>query len=76
MGVKKVDRLTIRQNSKNFPRKYYFLKVANVDYINQETIEVISKDIEIWQLDFNNCAMSSENSEILSEILQNLNKLP
>ena len=74
-GNKKTDWLSIRQNTEDFTRKYYSLRISDARDINQETVGVMSKHIELRQLEFNLSKISSENSEILTRILQNLNKL-
>ena len=65
----------IRQNTKDLTRKYLSLRIDDARDINQETVGVVSKHVELRQLEFNYSTISTENSEILTRILQKLNKL-
>ena len=74
-GSPKTDWLSIRQSTEGFTRKYDSLKIARIYHFNQKTVEAVSKHVELRNLDFTSCAMTSEKSEIITNILQNLKKL-
>ena len=70
-----IDWLSVRQNTEDFTKKYFSLRISEANHINQETVEIMSKHVELHQLEFNDCVLSLEHCEILTHIMQELNKL-
>ena len=74
-GCQKIDWSSIRQNTEDFTRKYLSLRISEAYHINQEAVAVMTKHVDLCQLELNDCALSLENREILTRILQSLTKL-
>ena len=72
---RKVGWPQIRQNTENFTRKYYSMKIESARRFNQETVVVMSKHTELRQLEFFICHLKFEHRNCLTQILRNLSKL-
>ena len=68
--------INISKNTNFFKRKYYSLKFeGSVIIIDQDAARVMSYHTEQRQLEFKECFLSIRNSDFLTYIFNNLNKL-
>ena len=65
----------IRRNTENFTRKYFSIEIQSAYEIDQETVTVMSKHVELRQLELFACLLEFKHHKGLTQILQKLRKL-